>query len=375
MRVAIVHEWLTMKAGSEAVVESMLQMFPDAGVFALVDFLPEKDRDFLKGRRVTTSFIQKLPFARKKYRFYLPLMPLAVEQFDLSEYNLILSSSHAVAKGVITGPDQLHISYVHSPVRYAWDLQHVYLKDTGISRGLRGFFARLVLHYIRMWDCRTGNGVDRFVANSHYIARRIRKVYGRDADVIYPPVSLEQFVPGTRKEDFYLAASRFVPYKKMALIVEAFTRMPDKKLIVIGDGPDFAAVKEKAGANITFLGYQPRDVLIDHMQRAKAFVFAAEEDFGIAPVEAQACGTPVIAFGKGGALETVIDGETGVLFPRQTPESLIEGVARFERIAPLFSADKIRQNAERFSTALFKERFGKVVDDAICAFRESGGTW
>lgn len=374
MRVAIVHEWLTMKAGSESVVEQILQMYPDADLFVIVDFMPESDRGFLKNTRITTSFIQKLPFARKKYRGYLALMPFAVEQFDLSGYDLIFSSAHAVAKGVMTGPDQLHISYVHSPIRYAWDLQHVYLRESGL-RGLRGFVARVLLHYMRLWDSRTGNSVDRFVANSRYIARRVKKAYGRTADVVYPPVNLDRFVPGGRKEDFYLAVSRFVPYKKMPLIVDAFTRMPDKKLVIIGDGPEFAAARAGAGANITFLGYQPQDVLVDHMQRAKAFVFAAEEDFGIAPLEAQGCGTPVIAYGKGGATETVVDGETGVLFPHQTADSLIEAVARFETLAPSLSAATIRRHAENFTARLFRERFAKVIADAIDDFKASGGTW
>lgn len=199
----------------------------------------------------------------------------------------------------------VHISYVHSPIRYAWDLQHQYLKESGLIKGVKGKIAKAILHYMRMWDVRTANGVDFFIANSEFIAKRIKKCYRREAAVIYPPVDVEAFKMREEKEDFYLTASRMVPYKKMDLIVEAFSRMPDKKLVVIGDGPDFGKIKSKATNNITLLGYQPFGVLKDYMQKAKAFVFAAEEDFGITPVEAQACGTPVIAFGKGGALETV----------------------------------------------------------------------
>ncbi|WP_254639342.1 glycosyltransferase, partial [Cohnella sp. GbtcB17] len=278
MKVAIVHEWLTTYAGSEKVVEQMLEVYPEADVFVMVDFLPEKDRGFLKGKKVRTSFLQNMPFAKKKYRQYLPLMPLAIEQFDLSAYDLILSSSHAVAKGVITGPNQLHISYVHSPIRYAWDMQHQYLKESGLQRGLKGAFAKWMLSRIRMWDYRTANGVDYFIANSEFIANRIWKVYRRESSVIYPPVNVNAFAYREDKEDFYLTASRMVPYKKMDMIAEAFAGMPDKKLVIIGDGPDMEKVKAHAAKapNIQVLGYQPDEVLIDHMQRAKAFVYAAE---------------------------------------------------------------------------------------------------
>ena len=364
MRVAVVHEWFVSVAGSESVVEQILKLFPGADVFAVVCFLKPEDTKILNGSRVQTSFIQKLPFAKTKYRGYLPLMPMAVEQFDLSGYDLIISSSHAVAKGVITGPDQVHVSYVHSPIRYAWDLQHSYLREAGI-RGLRSMFARMILHYMRIWDTRTVNGVDQFVANSNFIARRIRKIYGREAHVIYPPVHLDQFTIGGAREEFYLTASRFVPYKKIPLIVEAFKSMPNKKLIVIGEGPEEAAARAVAGPNVQFLGYQPRSVLIDHMQRAKAFVFAAEEDFGILPVEAQGCGTPVIAFGKGGALETVVDGETGVFFNEQTPLAIIEAIARFEKIAPSLNAQVIRHNAERFDVNIFRQNFKALIDKVM----------
>ena len=305
MKVAIVCDWLVTYAGAEKVLEQILNIFPEADIFALVDFLDEDNRSFIKNKKVVTSFIQKLPKAKIKYRNYLPLMPLAIEQLDVTTYDLVISSSHCVAKGVITGPNQIHISYVHSPIRYAWDLQHQYLKESGLIKGVKGKIAKAILHYMRMWDVRTANGVDFFIANSEFIAKRIKKCYRREAAVIYPPVDVEAFKMREEKEDFYLTASRMVPYKKMDLIVEAFSRMPDKKLVVIGDGPDFGKIKSKATNNITLLGYQPFGVLKDYMQKAKAFVFAAEEDFGITPVEAQACGTPVIAFGKGGALETV----------------------------------------------------------------------
>ena len=229
MRVAIVHDWLTVYAGAERVLEQMLVCFPEADLFSLVDFLPVEQRRFIQNKPIAISFIQKLPKAKSKYRNYLPLMPLAIEQFDLSSYDVIISSSHAVAKGVLVGPDQLHISYVHSPIRYAWDLQHQYLRESNLDHGMKGWLARWLLHKVRLWDVRTANGVDRYIANSHFISRRIDKIYRRDAAVIYPPVDVEAFSFLEEKSDFYLTASRMVPYKKMPMIVEAFSAMPDKK--------------------------------------------------------------------------------------------------------------------------------------------------
>jgi glycosyltransferase involved in cell wall biosynthesis len=372
IKVAIVHDWLVAYAGAERVLEEIINCYPDADLFSVVDFIPKNERGFLKNKPVKTSFIQKLPFAKKKYRTYLPFMPLAVEQFDLSGYDIVISSSHAVAKGVITGPDQLHISYVHSPMRYAWDLQHQYLKETGFVRGLQGWLAKRELHKLRMWDLRTANGVDHFLANSRFIARRIWKVYRREATVIYPPVDVDSFTLCEQKEGFFLTASRMVPYKKIDLIAEAFSLMPDKRLYIIGDGPDFDKVKSKAGANVELLGYQPFEVLRNYMQRAKAFVFAAEEDFGIVPVEAQACGTPVIAYGKGGALETVTEGETGLFFDAQTPSSIIEAVKRFEDMKDRFIPSKIREKTLRFSKDRFRQEFSSFVNDAWESFKSQG---
>jgi glycosyltransferase involved in cell wall biosynthesis len=368
MRVALVHDWFTVYAGSERVVEQILRVLPQADVYALVDFLKEEERGFLQGKRAQVSFIQRLPKAQQRYRTYLPLMPLAIEQFDLRGYDLVISSSHAVAKGVITGPDQLHICYCHSPIRYAWDLQHQYLKESGLERGMKSWIARALLHYLRLWDSRTANGVDLFIANSRYIARRILKVYRRQAEVIYPPVDVEAFTLRQDKEDFYLTASRMVPYKRIDLIVEAFSQMPDKRLVVIGDGPEMPKVRAKAGPNVTLLGYQPFEVLRDYMQRAKAFVFAAEEDFGIAPVEAQACGTPVIAFGKGGATETVVAGETGIFFQDQNVPSLIKAIEEFEKLS--FDPLRVRKNAERFSSERFRREFAALIEREWSGFRE-----
>jgi glycosyltransferase involved in cell wall biosynthesis len=387
VRVAIVHDWLVTYAGAERVLEQIIACFPDADLFALVDFL--EDRSFIRGKPVTTSFIQRLPKAKTKYRSYLPLMPLAIEQLDLSAYDLVISSSHAVAKGVLTGPDQVHVSYVHSPIRYAWDLQHQYLNESRLTAGPKSALARLILHYIRNWDVRTANSVDSFVSNSDFIARRIKKVYQRDADVINPPVDVEAFPVLEQKEDFYLTASRMVPYKKIDLIVEAFAKMPQRRLVVIGDGPEMQKIRAKAAPNVEIMGYQPFAVLRDRMRRARAFVFAAEEDFGISVVEAQACGTPVIAYGKGGALETVRDlshpQPTGLFFDEQSAEAIVAAVESFEAQSapelgtqqdPAQGADEVpgegprqgtvharfapthcRASAERFSAALFRERF------------------
>lgn len=365
LKVAIVHEWLVDYSGSERVVEQLLNIFPEADLFAQVEFLPDDLKWFIKNKKVTTSFIQKLPKARTKYRSYLPLMPLAVEQFDMSPYDLVISSNHAVAKGVITGPDQVHISYVHSPMRYAWDLTHQYLRESGLDRGLKGWFAKIMLHRIRLWDYRTASGVDRFVGNSGYIARRIKKVYGREADIIYPPVNTDGFDLEEEKMEYYYTASRMVPYKKIDLIVEAFAKMPGKKLVVVGAGPNFEKAKAKAGPNVELLGFQKNEVLKKHMRRARAFLFAAEEDFGIIPVEAQACGTPVIAYGRGGARETVIENETGLFFEEQTTASIIDAVARFEKMEQNFDQKNIRENALRFSAERFRSEFLELTEETL----------
>ncbi|MES2561782.1 MAG: glycosyltransferase family 4 protein [Pseudomonadota bacterium] len=371
LRVAVVHEWLVNYAGSEKVVEQILQMFPQADIFAVVDFLPDAERGLLGGRTVHTSFIQKLPKARTAYRNYLPLMPLAVEQFDLSAYDLVISSSHAVAKGVLTGPAQVHVSYVHTPMRYAWDLQHQYLRESGLAFGFKSALARLSLHYLRLWDSRTVHGVDTFIANSAFIARRIRKVYGRDAEVVYPPVDISRFALRDEKEDFYLAASRMVPYKCMPMIAEAFAGMPQRRLVLIGDGPDLERVRtiSARASNITVLGYTSADVLVDHMGRARALIFAAEEDFGITPVEAQACGTPVIAYGAGGVLESVLasehaDQRTGMFFRHQSADSICKAVDAFESVGR-FTPRTCRENAERFSIETFRKHLGHVLRSAM----------
>jgi len=373
IKVAIVHDFLYTYAGAERVLEQMLHVFPEASLFSLFDFLPPEKRGFLQGRTVTSSFIQRLPFARSRHRHYLPLMPLAIEQLDVSGFDIVISSSYVAAKGVLTRPDQLHVCYCHSPVRFAWDLQHQYLLETGLNKGVKSIFARAVLHYIRNWDIRSANGVDMFLTNSDFVARRIDKFYRRRSTTVYPPVDVESFTLETEKEDYYLSASRMVPYKRLDMIAEAFTSMPDKRLIIVGEGPDFDKIKAKAGPNVKMVGHQPFDRLVDYMRHARAFVFAAEEDFGIVPVEAQACGTPVIAYGRGGVTESVIGGKTGVFFHEQTVESLCDAVARFERDRSSFDPVAIRAHAEKFNAARFREEFLKLVEDEWIAFNAVAG--
>jgi O-antigen biosynthesis alpha-1,3-mannosyltransferase len=358
-KIAIVHDWLPLYGGAERVLEQMLNVFPQADLFSMIDAIPPEQRGFLRNKEVRTSFVQNLWGGKTRYRSYFPLMPLAVEQFDLSAYDLVISSSYSFAKGVLTGPDQRHLCYCHSPIRYAWDMQHQYLQQAGLTKGLKSWIVRILLHYVRLWDYRTAGGVDAFAANSAYIARRIMKVYRREAEVIFPPVAVQDFELGEKKEDFYLTASRMVPYKRIDLIAEAFSRMREKRLVIIGDGPEMDSVRAKAGPNVNLLGYQDNPALRSHLQRAKAFVFAAEEDFGILPVEAQACGTPVIAFARGGTAETVNPGETGVLFDEQSVESLVDAVNGFEKMS--FTPALIRDQAKKFSAEVFRKNFADFV--------------
>ncbi|WP_116790692.1 glycosyltransferase family 4 protein [Flavobacterium psychrotrophum] len=363
MKIALVQDWLTEMGGAEKVFQEIYSLYPNADVYTLVYNEEVLNTMGIPVNKVTASFIQNLPFGRKKYRNYLPLFSMAIESFDLSSYDLIISSSYAVAKGVLTHSDQTHICYCHSPVRYAWDLHHQYLKEAGLQKGLKAFIVKYFLHKLRIWDVASLNRVDHFISNSDYIGRRIKKVYNRQATTIYPPIGVEDFTSNADKGDFYLTCSRMVPYKKIDLIVESFSKMPDKKLIVIGTGPDYEKIKKLAGPNIILMGYQTFAVLKDHMQRAKAFVFAAEEDFGIVPLEAQAAGTPVIAYGKGGALETVIDGVTGVLFDKQNTDSIIKAVEKFETIENTFVRTNLEKNAARFNLDVFKQKFKSFVSD------------
>ncbi|MFD2588020.1 glycosyltransferase [Croceitalea marina] len=336
------------------------------------DLSDENRKIILKGKSTTNSFIQKLPFGKSKYRSYLPLFPIAVEQFDLTKYDLIISSSSSVAKGVLTRHDQLHISYVYSPVRYAWDLYHQYLRESGLQTGIKGFLAKYFLHKLRLWDYATANRPDYYIAISNYVAKRIKKIYNKEAIVIYPPVDTKSFTISDVTEDYYITCSRMVPYKKIDLIVEAFSRT-EKRLIVIGEGPDYDKIKKLATSNIELLGFLEKNKMLSLIKKAKAFIFAAEEDFGIAPIEAQAAGVPVIAFGKGGILETVngvfpnsdisTENITGVFFKNQNSESLLAAVDFFEKNIQVFDKNLIRQNAQKFSIERFEKEFKQKIEE------------
>jgi len=363
LKTAIVHEWLVNYAGSERVVESFTNIWPDADVFALVDFLSDEQRKIiLKGKKAKTSFIQNLPFAKKRHRNYLPLFPSAIEKLDLSGYDITVSSSHAVAKGFKKKDNQLHITYCHSPMRYAWDQAEHYLY------GFKGVIAKLFINYLRKWDLKSASNVDFFIANSHHIAEKVKRIYKREATVIYPPVDTDKFEIGNQKEDYYLTASRMVPYKKLDMVVEAFNHMPGKKLVVIGSGPEKDKIKSIAASNIEIVGHQDKEALKLFMQKAKAFVFAAEEDFGIIVVEAMACGTPVIALNKGGAKESVIIGTTGLLFNEQSPESIKNTVVQFENRIDSFDKAAIRKHSEKFSRMIFEENIKNFVNEKVQKF-------
>ncbi len=373
MRVAVVHDYLYTIGGAEKVLKSILQSVPGADLFCLFDLLGSADRRELGVVASQTSFLQRMPLLRKRHRLYLPLMPLAIEQFDLGAYDLIISSSYAVAKGVITGPDQLHLAYVHSPMRYAWDMQHQYLRESRLQSGWKSWSARLLLHRLRLWDVRTAHGVDGYIANSRFIARRIFKTYGRLSEVIYPPVSIPDTLVRTSKRGGFLTASRMVPYKNMHAIIEAFRELPDERLVIAGTGPELARLKALAGGNVEFRGHVPDSELRLLMRQASAFVFAAEEDFGIVPVEAQGEGTPVIALGRGGARETIIaDGPapTGVFFDRPEPGLIAAAIRRFKRDAHRFTPEACHSNAKRFSEANFTRLFEAYMQAEILAFKQ-----
>lgn len=372
MRVAIVHDWLYVLGGAEQVLRELLKCYPDADVYTLFDLLRPEDRRKLGFEKSHTSFLQKMPFLKRHHRSYLPLMPLAIEQFDLSSYDLVISSSAAVAKGVITGPDQLHVAYVHSPMRYAWDLQHVYLKESGMESGIKSALARTILHQMRMWDSRTAHGPDAIITNSNFVARRVKKTYGRDSRVIYPPVNLANRDVILPVGNHFLAASRLVPYKRIEPIVRAFNDMPDLELVVAGDGPEAERLKKLAGPNVKFVGFVPDKDLRDLMTTARAFVFAAEEDFGIVLVEAQSEGAPVLALGKGGARESIAATgarPTGMFFDKPDPQSIVECVRSFVAKEKSISRLDCRQRASFFSAERFRNQFVATVNEELERFR------
>ena len=370
-RVHYVHEWLTDWGGSEDVTRAMLRAVPGQALHATIDFLSAQNRAKFGEVPVRTTFLQKAPGVRKHFPHYLPLTPLAVETHDLRDAQVIVSSSHAVAKGVLTTAEQLHVSYVHSPMRYAWDLHHEYLEDYGLSRGVKGLLARYVFHRLRNWDRQTANNVDLFLANSRHVQRRIWRTYRRLARVLYPPVQVGRFRFEPRKGDHYVTVSRLVSYKRIDLLLEAFRAMPQRKLVVIGDGPEAPRLRAMCPPNVELLGFQADEVVQQHLGSARAFLFAAHEDFGISPVEAQACGTPVIAYGVGGSRETVRDlrseaRPTGLLFDAQTPASLQAAVEAFD--AAGIDPHDCRRWAEGFDEPVFQASFRAILERAWAAW-------
>lgn len=371
MRVAVVHDWLYVLGGAEQVLREILRCYPNADVFTLFDVLTPEDRAKIGFKKAHTSFLQKMPKIRKYHRSYLPLMSIAIEQFDLSSYDLVISSSYAVAKGVITGPNQLHISYVHSPMRYAWDLQHAYLNESGYTAGIKSALARALLHRMRIWDVRTSHGPDAMIANSNFVAKRIKKVYGRDVKVIYPPVTMSKQAVDLPSGGHFLAASRLVPYKKIEAVIRAFAELPDLKLVVAGHGPDAERLKKLAGPNVTFVGFVSDEKLRELMGTARAFVFAAEEDFGIIVVEAQSEGAPVLALGRGGARETVSAApgrRTGMFFDSPNPKAIAECVRAFVAQESSFSRSDCRARASEFSAERFRAEFTAFVNNQMHSF-------
>lgn len=371
MKTALVYDWLVAMGGGEKTLCAMQEAYPSP-LYTLVHDAKRMKGTSFEGREIHSSWLQKFPFATKLYRYYLPLFPLAIEHFDLGMYDLVISASHAVAKGVLVQPHQLHLCYCFTPMRYAWDLTHYHLsRITGIEK----MAAKLFLHYLRHWDIAALNRVDHFAAISRYVARRIKKTYDKEATVIYPPVDTDAFPFSASKDDYYLSVSRLVPYKRIDMIVEAFSSCPDKKLLVVGEGPEMQKIKRLAKKNVEILGWQPQEKVQELMKNAKAFVFAAVEDFGIAAVEAQATGTPVIALGKGGALETVIPHRSGLFFAEATAAHLVGAITEFEK--QQFDPYLIRTHALTFNRQRFIQEFKQFVHQKWEKFNEirhsSGG--
>jgi len=360
-RVAVVHEWLLDYAGSERVLREILEVFPGADLFVLVDRRDKELAGAITRPSKATTFLQHVPAPRRWLRYCVPLMPLAIGQLDLAGYDIVLSSSHVVAKGVTTRPGQLHLSYVHTPMRFAWDLQEEYLRAAGLDHGPLGWAARFALRHLRAWDVRSAEGVDAFLANSTHVGQRIKKAYGREAEILHPPIDTALFVPADSKEDFYLTVSRLEAYKRVDLLVEAFAAMPERRLIVIGDGPEMGRLRAAAPRNVSLPGRLATPDVRTHMQRARAFLFAGIEDFGIVMAEAQACGTPVIAFEDGGAVDIVRAGATGLLFREQTSGALTESIRRFESGMEAYTQSGCRENALRFDRKVFRQQFEAFV--------------
>ncbi len=358
MKTALVHERLNVLAGSEKVLFAVHDIFPEAPVYTAISDSALTNAH-LPGVDIHTSFLQKLPLVAKHHQKFLPLYMLAFEQFDLTGYDLVISSSHCAAKAVITRPSACHVCYCHSPMRYAWDMQHAYTKYQG--RLVRGAWA-MMSNYVRLWDLGTSFRVDRFVANSAHVARRIRKYYGKPAEVIYPPVDIDRFTVSSKVDDYYVVLSRFAPYKRVDMVIKAFNRL-GIRLLVIGSGEQESELKKLAGKNIEFLGHVPDAGVAQYLSRARGSVIAAEEDFGITTVEGIAAGRPVVAYGVGGSAEIITDGENGVLFHEPTVESLVEAVGRCESLS--WNPEAIKRTSERFGADVFRREMKCFVERAI----------
>ena len=362
MKVAIVHYWLVNYRGGERVVEALCRIFPGADLFTLV-YDPRRMPETIRSHRIRTSFLQRMPGARRRYQPYLPLFPVAIEQFDLRGYDLVISSEASVAKGVLTRPETLHVCYCHSPMRYAWDLYFDYLARDDVGPFKRRGIPWL-MNWLRVWDVAASHRVDRFVANSENVRRRIMKHYRRESEVIHPPVPVDDYLLAEGPGEFYLSVGQLVPYKRVDLLVGVMNRLA-RPLVVIGDGPQLPAVRRLAGPTVKVLGWQPFSVVREHLARARAFVFPGEEDFGMAPVEALASGRPVIALDRGGAREIVTDGATGILFPEPTEESLATAVERFEREPPGLAPAALRERARAFDAPVFERRIREFIESAL----------
>lgn len=360
MRVALIHDWLTGMRGGERVLEGLIDLFPDSEIFTLVH-RPGKVSPKIEARPIHTSFVNALPAAYRAYRYYLPLFPSAIQRFDLRGFDLVISVSHCVAKGVRVPVGVPHLCYCLTPMRYVWDLYDVYFGPGRANPVVRAAMA-VVAPRLRRWDVESARRVTRFVAISRHVQERIKRVYGREAGIVYPPVAVERFQPAARREDFYLTVSALVPYKRLDVIVEAFNRL-GRRLIVVGEGSEYRRLAQRAGGNITLTKWLPDDEVADLMGRCRAFVYAAAEDFGIVLAEAQAAGAPVIAYGVGGAAEIVRDGETGVLFRSQSPEAVVEGVTRFQSLT--FDTAVVAGSAARFT----KERFARTFLEEVAQVR------
>jgi len=369
-KIALVHHWLIGMRGGEKIVESICRMFPQIDIFTLV-YNKHKISDLINSKNIHTSFIQKMPFSKKKHQVYLPFMPVAVEQFDVSGYDLVISIESGIAKGVLTKPDTCHICYCNTPMRYLWNMYFDYLENEKPGFFKRNFI-RYYFNYLRLWDLASAARVDYFISNSSNVAKRVLKYYNRDSEVIYPPVSLDKFQYSEDKKDFYLAVSQLVSYKRIDIAVDAFNDL-GKELVIIGDGPEKKKLMKRAAKNITFLGWQDDEVLKRHYSEAKAFIFPGEEDFGITPVEAQASGTPVIGFGKGGLLETVEENNTGLFFMKQDAESLIEALNKFESGDHEISSSKARKNAEKFDILIFEKNMKTFIMEKYADYCERFG--